>query len=189
MFDITEHVAIVMTAWATIAAALAAFIAAFVAQRSLSEAHRAAESAIQQAKVVAAYQLINQLDERWNSQAMRDRRREVAKDLLPGRPLPGHDGLDDIIDLFETMALCVNDQVIPLKLASHFFGYWAINYWFAATARINHVRASNPIIWEDLAAFMPKLLDYQAQHRQRAVAEITPTSEQLQKFLQEEING
>ena len=193
MLDISDHAAVVITAWSTVGAATAAFIAVFVGlaqgRKALQEAHRASDVTIQQAKVAAAYQLINQLDERWNSAAMRARRQEVAKLLLPLQPVPDGDALDEILDLFETFALCVRDEVVPLKLAAHFLGYWAIHYWFAATARINYVRATDPVTWEDLAACMPALLEYRAERRQRSVAEITPTTDQLRRFLQEEING
>lgn len=186
----SDHVAIVITAWATVGAAIAAFLAVHIGRRqghdTLQEAHRATDATVRQAKVATAYQLITQLDAQWNSSAMRAKRQSAAQLLLPLQPLPENDEPDDIIDLFETLALCVQDDIIPLTLASHFFSYWLIPYWFAAAARVNHVRSKNPTIWEDLAAFMPTLLDYQARRRQRTVAEVTPTTEHLRKFLQEE---
>jgi hypothetical protein len=151
MPDLTDHLALVVTAWAAVGAAVAAFVAVFVA-------HRATNSTIREAKIATSYQLVNQIDERWNSAAMLAKRQRAAALLLPGQPLPTEDGLDDVIDVFETLALCVDDGVIPFKLATHFFGHWVVNYWFAASARINHVRASDPGVWEDLATLVPLLL-------------------------------
>lgn len=181
MPDMTEHAAIVVTAWATVFAAIAAIIAVCVAQRTSA-------STIKHAKEATGYQLINQIDERWNSASMCAKRRSVAQLLSTGRPVHEEDSIDDIVDVFETLAICVQDGVISEKLAANFFGYWAIHYWFAASARIDGVRASDPLLWESLEAFMPRLLAEFAHRRQRTVAEITPTAEDLRRFLQEESN-
>lgn len=176
----SQETAILVTAWATIGTAVAAFVAVWISWC-------ATRTTIQQAKTSTAYQVINQIDAQWNSDAMKAKRRDAAKFLSRGQALPEDDGIDDVIDVFEVLALAVRDGVVPLKLAVHFMGYWAVRYWYVATVRITRRRADDSSIWAEFAAVVPMFLTEFARMRQRSVEEITPSSDELRTFLQEEL--
>ncbi|MFI5394059.1 MAG: hypothetical protein ACHQ9S_00875 [Candidatus Binatia bacterium] len=190
----------IIMAIATVALAIAAFVTAFVAsrqgKRALDEARRAtqatidaANATIDQAKLTTGYQLLTQLDQQWASPSMQTKRGKAAETLLRSLAEPKEDAPDYVLDFFETVALTVNEGVIPLHLAWGTFSYWVVHYWSAAADRIKQLRAEDPTLWEDLNKLVPRLLEYDAQRRHSTIQDITPSPKEITRFLKEELGG
>jgi hypothetical protein len=190
----------IIMAIATVLLAIAAFVTAFImsrqGKRTLDEAHRAtqatidaANATIDQAKLTTGYQFLTQLDQQWASPSMESKRGKAAETLLRSLAKPKEDAPDYVLDFFETVALTVNEGVIPLHHAWGTFSYRLVHYWFAATDRIKQLRAEDPTIWEDLTQLMPRLLEYDAQRRHSTIQNITPTPDEITRFLKEELHG
>lgn len=120
----------------------------------------------------------------WDADEMIENRQDAAKALLSGDTKS--DLIDAVPDFFETVALAARNNLIPMKLVWSSFSYWIIPYWFAAQDRIQQMRRDDPAIWEDWASLMPNLMAYQAGRRKSAVSEVSPTRNEIARFLKEE---
>jgi hypothetical protein len=184
----SDHIAIIITAWATVAAAAAALVAVCIgyyqSRETLREAQRVANRTIEQAKTVARYQLITQFDERWNSSTMRAWRRDTAQAYLQKRT--DNPTVEHILDFFEGVARAAIDGIITRHLVWHYFFYWIIDYWTLATDRVNIMRRDDHTAYEDLAALVPELMAYEAKRRGRTINELTPSQQELDEFIKEE---
>lgn len=124
------------------------------------------------------------LDEAW--QSLSSTRRYAAKQLLDKTPAAE---LERVLDFFDTIGLLVRREVLDEEFAWHTFYWPAGNYWSASHDYVRMVqREEGGATWQDLHHLIPRLQAIEARKSSCPQAEIFPSKEQTETFLNDEAN-
>lgn len=91
-----------------------------------------------------------------------------------------------LLDTFELLAyLVVRSKTFSVEDAWINFSSDAIQWWHVFRPGVEAFRASDPTLYEDYSVLVEKLLKLEDERRAETREELTPSDEDLKKFLQQ----
>jgi len=164
-----------IAAWAAVVAALAAIVAIW------TEGKRARFS--------QGLELLLRLDEEFDSEEFKKKRRAVAKLLLKeeenfekGKRL---EEVEDILNHFQIIGFLLRKGVLDKELVWVHFFFWLNHYYLFLKPHIASVREWEPTAWEDVDWLHRRLAVLERKHRPKGMS-IQPTDEMIREFLTRE---
>ncbi len=130
--------------------------------------------------------LVFRLDERFNSQDMKEMRQSVARNINQSPNLQSPN-LQPVLDFFEPIGQLMRNGVLDKELVYCMFFRWIHHYRHLAKDYIANERHNRPQIWEDFLYLHEQLLPLE-QERSRPGASLQPTQQDLSDFIEEELN-
>ena len=170
-----------VTAWATVVIAAVTAVALWHQIRASSRALSA--------------ELTLRLEDRFNSESMKEARRRAAlylQSLLLKLPPDDDEGLSDVLDFFETIGLLVQRKALDQEMAWHTFFWWLRGYRCAANDYIRKERQEDPTRWTDLDHLYTRFMGIEkcSLRRVRRVrtgdVDMLLSEEDLKRFLEDE---
>ncbi len=137
-------------------------------------------------RYATAFDSLWRLDDRWDSPEIQRVRRAAATAIMENREAVDVEG---VLDFFELVALLVKNDVVEDMLVWHEFYHYLSNYWPLTREYVERVRRENPVLYENVVDLVPRLDAIEAARRRRTVAEITPSREALNEFLEDELHA
>ena len=107
---------------------------------------------------------------------------KASRDLLAGNTLEA----EPILDFFETMALLLRRGALDKEIVRHTFFYWIDRYYQATEERITARQKIDPLVWKDLTGLVVIMRKSKAAEM-RPADYTAPSSEEVERFLQEEL--
>jgi hypothetical protein len=161
-----------LPAWLPVTLTSAGTILAFVA--FAWQVHRA--------RFNQSIDLLFRLENDFFGPAKKLQRVKAASGLLAGQSLEA----EPILDFFETMALLLRRGALDKEIVWHTFFYWIDHYYEATKDAIELRQTADPLVWNDLVAFVASLRKFQIA-RPGASPYHPPNAEQVARFLEEEL--
>jgi hypothetical protein len=169
--------------WAALAA-LAACVAAAAAAVTAVSTLRLVREETAQARVRTGLDTLWHLTGTWESPGMAGARAAAAGALLSNRP---SGDVDVVLDFFDEVALLIERQILDPELVWYEL-YWPMaNYWFASQDYVRNIKGEEANAWGPLERVMPRLVQIEAQRRQRATDAAAPSKAQMRDFLSAEV--
>jgi hypothetical protein len=96
--------------------------------------------------------------------------------------------LQNLMDFFDRMSEMVERGALDKNMAYNSFAGRLTRYWTAARPVIEKERIEHdsPFLWEDTEKVYNHFLKMRAERWGRADADVSPTPEQIERFLQSE---
>jgi len=124
---------------------------------------------------------LQKLEDDFDSSRMRRARRDAAAGLLANEP-DETEGLDEVLNFFDTLGLLVRRRAVDEEMAWHDFDYWVTCYGGASAAVVRKVRHKHPTEWEDFI-WLRRQLDHRESLR---IGSRAKCSEPPTQFLSDE---
>ena len=145
-------------------------------------------TANQQALLSASLTLLDQLDDRWNSDTMLDVRSSAAAGLLAGDPTPD---LRTVLDFFRELALLVRRGAVDEEFAAIKFYSPLAAYWSASREYVQRSEEAKgqPAALEQLSELeelTKRLGAAEAARRHVQPADLLPSKDEVTRFLESE---
>ncbi len=170
--------AVIASLLAALAALAAVAVAALVVWQLRDQAHSA--------RVATGLESLWHVDAQWNAPAMLDVRSAAASALLSRKPAPD---VNAVLDFFEELVLLMDRGALDEELTAHQF-YWPLaNYWAASAEYVRQVQRDEPAAWNKVGDLLKRLASVEAQRRERPLAAVLPSPDQVQQFLIDEEGG
>jgi hypothetical protein len=132
--------------------------------------------------------LMLDFEKRFDSNEMKILRNNASTHLLNDRHVALDDDkwrlVDDVIDFFEVLGICVKQRHVNKELAYKFFFYWLCGYWTACNSYIRAARANNNVQWAEAEWLFEELEQYDRDAN--ASAYIRMITKNLDGFLKNE---
>jgi hypothetical protein len=131
-------------------------------------------------------ELYMKLDERFNSNEMRNIRKAAAKSLLSGRLGTGpafRTTVEDVLDFFEMIGFLLSRGALDERMVWHGFFNIIHPYWLSAQEYIEDQRREDPTVWSDLAQLHQRLLSIEKTERKCSDADLALSKDSLTEFL------
>lgn len=135
------------------------------------------------AKASLAVTLALRFDDQFDTDLMRDCRRDTAKALLAGKEPPD----DDLIGFFDTVGLYTKRGYVDIEVIWNEFGYYLLNYWPTAKTYVTTVRADDETYFDNAEWLYQQVLKEDTL-RHHGKPSPLPTKAELEDFLWNEAN-
>jgi|GEM_PF-3276331 len=137
-------------------------------------------------KAVLSVQLAMKFDDLFDSDLMRDSRRNFAKAILEGKEPPN----EDILGFFDTVGFYVKRGSVDIEVIWNEFGYYVLYYWPAVRSYVKQICDADhdETYYENVEWLYQNLLQEEASRLHRKMAQETPNKRALEDFLNDEAN-
>jgi hypothetical protein len=126
------------------------------------------------------------LIESWDGADMRHLRSRTARSVLDdwsSRQTLSEDG-QDVLNVFELLAyLVIRAKTLSIEDVWINFSGWALYWWFTWEPPIAKLRNIDRTVYEDYAALIEELIEYEAGARNISNDQVIPTDDSLRRFL------
>src|SRR5262245_43570140 len=143
--------------WPT-AIAFVTAVAALVTAISTCNEVREARDQSAEARFALSVSTLQNLEADFASSRMRRARRDAAAGLLVNDQ-DETEGLDEVLNFFDTVGLLVRRRAVDEEMAWHDFDYWVTCYGGVSTTVVRKVRQKHPTEWEDFIWLRRRLDD------------------------------
>jgi hypothetical protein len=171
--------------WWTIVLAIATIVLAVASWAAIGIAWYGVKAQSQDARELLQTQIAVELDKQFDSAEMRRVRRSLAAQLLAKN---GNVSEYRIFDFFEKIAGYRDHERIDNETLYNTFSFYTVRYWLASQDMVKRHReeAGDNTYYAGFERLSNWMLSYEANARNKKVADITPSAIEVESFLRDE---
>ncbi len=139
----------------------------------------------QRSRFSTGVDLLLSLDDRFNSEGMRNVRRMAAQEIIGKKPA---ENVDEVLDFFEMVGLLVHKGALDVWIVWHEFSPWIRRYFYALKDYLDKWRKDDPTVYSDFVTLHEELTRIEMKETGCSRQDDIPSKGALDEFLKDELN-
>ncbi len=144
---------------------------------------------LQMARADLKVRLQTTYEEKFDSLALVSERKKLAEQLLANAP---HSDMQEaVLNFFESVDMLLRREYIDLDMAWSAFSFYALRWWSATKDYISEERRrenNDATIFEEFEHLVDAMYEFENEKRHLSRAQLEPSKQVLQRFLEAEKN-
>jgi hypothetical protein len=126
--------------------------------------------------------LILKLNEQFDSEQFRERRRRAAKGIREEKFAEA----EEVFDFFDTVGMFTRRGALDKKIVWSVYSHWVYFYWQASKNYISKTTKESPAVWLDFKYLFGAMLKVERRESKKNSFQEEPKKEDVLRFLEEE---